>query len=110
MLGELHNCRVALRTHHDHVDHFAQHASEIGHALAFAEAGVLAQHDAAAAQVGHAGFEAHPRSQRLLFEQQRQHAAGQQRLAQPLCKFGLEILGDRKDPLNLGGRNVGQRD
>ena len=32
--------------HDDHVDHFAQHAREIGDAFAFAEADIVAQHDA----------------------------------------------------------------
>ena len=108
VLGELHDRRVPLGPHDDHVDHFAEHAGEIGDALALAEAGVLAQHDAAAAQVGHAGLEADARPQRRLLEQQRQHAARQQRLAQALRELGLEILGDRKDPLNLGGGNVGE--
>ena len=108
MLREFLDRRVPFCAHDDHIDHFAEHAGEIGEALPLAEAGVLAQHQAAAAQVRHAGLEADARPQRLLFEQQRQHPARQQRLAQPLDELGLEILGDRKDPLNLSGRNVEQ--
>ena len=109
MLGELDDGRMPLRSDHDHIDHLAQHAREIGDALAFAETGVVAEHEAAAAQVDHARLETHPRPQRLLFEQQRQHPARQQRLAQALPEFGFQILGDRKDPLNLGSGNIGER-
>ena len=46
-----------------------EHAGEVGDALAFAEADVVAEHDAAAAEVRHARLEADPRPQRLLLEQ-----------------------------------------
>ena len=108
VLRKLHDCGVSFCSHDDHIHHLAQHAGEIGDALAFAETCVLAQHEAAAAQMRYAGLEAHARSQRLLFEQQRQHPARQQRLAQSLLELGLEILCDRKNPLNLGRGNVGQ--
>ena len=110
VLGELDDGRMPLRPDHDHVDHLAQHASEIGDALALAETRIVAEHHAAAAQVGHARLETHARPQRLLFEQQGQHPARQQRLAQALTKLGLEILGDRKNPLNLSSGNIGERD
>ncbi len=83
---------MVVRADHDDVDVLAEHAAEIGHALARAEADVVAQEQAVAAQVDHAGLEADARPQRRLFEQQRHHAAGQQRLAQALLILGLQIL------------------
>ena len=40
---------------------------------------------------------------------QRQHPARQQRLAQALRELGLQIFGDREDPLDFGGREIGER-
>ena len=101
---------VLLRADDDHVDHFAQHAGEVGDALALAEADVVAEHDAAAAQVGDAGLEADPRPQRLLLEQQGQRPAGQERLAQALGVLRLEVFGDGEDPRDFGGGDVAERD
>jgi hypothetical protein len=106
LLSKLNNGRMPLRSHNDHIHHLAQHAREIGQTFALAETCVVAQHETAAAEVGHAGLETDPRPQRLLFEQQGQHPAGQQRFAQSLAKLGFEILGDRKNPLDFRGGNV----
>ena len=96
-----------LAADHDHVDVLAQHAAEIGDALAAAEADVVAQEERAAAQVGHGRLEADAGAQRLLLEEQGHHAAGQQRLAQAAGELRLQVLGDGEDPLDLGRRQVG---
>ena len=58
MLGHFGHRLMAVGADHDHVDVLAEHAAEIGQALAGAEADVVAQEQAAAAQVDHAGLEA----------------------------------------------------
>ena len=64
---------------HNDVHHLAKHAGKIGDALALAEAGILAQHEAAAAQVDDARLEADAGPQRLLFKQECEHAPRQKR-------------------------------
>ena len=71
---------------HDDVDVLAEHAAEIGDALAAAETDVLAEEERAAAEVDHRRLEAHARPQRLFFEEQGHHAAGQERLAEPALR------------------------
>ncbi len=99
---------VEERPDDDHVDILAEDAAEIGQAFAGAEADVVSQEQAAAAEVDHAGFEADARPQRRLFEQQGHHAAGQQRLAQSGGVFRLQIFGDGEDAFDFVGLNVGQ--
>ena len=64
----------------------------------------------AAAQVDDPRLETHASSERRLLEEHGNHTAGQERLAEPFVELRLEILGDRKDPLDFGRRQVGQRD
>ena len=100
---------VAIGADDDDIGIFAQHAAEIGDALAAAEARVVAQEERAAAEMDHAGLEAHAGPQRGLFEEQRHHAARQQRLAQAAGELGLQVLGDGEDALDFGRRQIGQR-
>ncbi len=106
MMGDRFDRGVVFRADNDHVDHLAQHAGKVGNALAFAETSVLAEHDAAAAQVRDAGFKTDPRPQRLLLEQQGQRPAREQRFAQALRVLRLQILGDRENPRDFGGGDV----
>ena len=104
MLGNFDDRLMAIGADDDHVGVLAQDAGEIGDALAAAEAGVVAQKHRTAAEMGHARLEAHPRAQRRLLEHQGHHPAGQKRLAQPLLALLLQILRDREDAFDFGGR------
>ena len=87
VLGQIDGRLMAIGADHDDVGIFAQDAGEIGDALAAAEAGLVAQEDRAAAEMGHAGLETDPRAQRGFLEDQGHDPARQQRLAQPFSHF-----------------------
>ncbi len=108
MLGQIDGHRMSIRANHDHVDIFAEHAAEVGDGLAAAEANVLAEKERIAAQMDHRRLEAHPRPQRRLLEKQRHHAAWQERFAKAAFVLRLQVLRDREDALDFGGRQVGQ--
>jgi hypothetical protein len=59
--------------------------------------------------MGHGHLEANARAERFLLEEHGHHAPGQQRLAQPVLELGLQIFGDREDPLDLRRGQVGHR-
>ena len=109
MLGQLDGGLVAVAADHDDVDVFAEHAAEIGDALAAPEAHVVAQEQRAAAQVGHGRLEAHAGPQRLLLEEHGHHPPRQQGLAEAAGELGLQVFGDGEDPLDFRRRQVGHR-
>ncbi len=93
----------------DDVDIFAEHAAEIGDALAAAETDVLAEEQRTAAKVDHRRFEAHAGPQRLLFKEQGHHPAGQERLAKAALEFRFQVFGNGENSLDFTGREIGQR-
>ena len=62
------------------------------------------------AQLGHAAFEADPGPQRRLLEQQPQHVALQQRLADAAEQLALDRRGAVQHQLDFLGGEVEQRD
>ena len=108
IFGQLGQSVVVIGADDDQIDVLAQHPGEIGHALSGAKADVVAQEQAAAAQMAHARLEADPSPQRGLFEQQGHHAPGQQGLAQALRELGLQVLGDGKNAIDLDRCQVGE--
>ena len=109
VLGQIDGRHVRVGPQDDDVNIFAQHAAEIGDALAAAETDVLAEEERTAAEVDHRRLEAHAGPQRLLLEEQGHHPAGQQRLAETALELGFQVFGDGEDALDFGSRQVGQR-
>ncbi len=86
----------------NHIDVLPQHRSEIFDRFAIAPSDIGAEELGRASQVRHPRLEADARAQRRFFEQQGHHAAGQDRLTNPLGEFRLEILRDDEHALDLG--------
>ena len=106
-LGQSHDRFMGLRAADDRIDVFAEHAAEIGDALPRrCKPRVGTEKQARATEVRHRGLKADPRPQALLLEHERQHAAGQERVATARNELLLEVARDRKHGLNLGRGQV----
>ena len=98
VVGDAGDGLMLLGSNDDDIDHAAKNPGEVGHALAvLAEAGVLTQHDAAAAQVGHAGLEADAGTERLLLKQETPSFDREAEASRtPCCELGSS--GPRRSP------------
>ena len=110
VLGNLFDGFMLFAAHDDDVDKLAEDLGEVVDPFAFAETDIFAEHDAAAAEVGHAGLEAYACAERLFFEEQRHHATRQQGLADALREFGFEVFGQREDAEDFVARDVVESD
>ena len=107
--GELFQTRMVRRPADDHVNVLAEHLGEIGGRFALPPADLLTQKQRAAAQVGHRRLEADAGPHRRALEQERLHAAGQNRIANALGQLVFQLFAELEDPLDLGRRQFEQR-
>ena len=92
----------------DGVDHSLEVAGDVANALPGAEDHVMGQVDRVAAQLGHAGLEAHPGAQARLLEEHRQRPTRERRprVSPARPKLRLQPSRGLKDPPDFCRRKV----